>query len=445
MRILFFLMASFIIQSISEPSKLVLVRHGESEWKKLNLFVGWTDVPLSEQGRKEAIQGGKLLKEGGYKFDVCYTSILKRAIHTAFHLLDELDQLYIPVLKGFHLNDKHYGALQGLNKKEMKEKYGADQVKAWRKSYDIPPPALDEDDERNPANQEQYKSYPKDNLPLHESLKDTIDRVISYYNEVIFPDIKSGKRVLITAHGHSLKALIKHLDNISEEEIVDLDIPNGIPLVYEFDKDLKPIKSYYLGIQESINKYINTFKILDSTTIILIVDKLSEKQEKEVWEIMKNSDKDFIPPLSARVDTTHKFSGINQGRNEINNEGPIKYFEEIKKESFVLVLNNGKIEGFMSFIKEYSLETDGGNEICDYITTIIIDSNSRNKGYTKKMYYVILNERKEKKLATRTWSTNYSHLHILDTLGFKLVQRDINDRGENIDTVYYLRNPNEDN
>ena len=299
MRILFLLMASFTIYSISEPSKLVLVRHGESEWNKLNLFIGWTDVPLSEQGRKEAIQGGKLLKEGGYKFDVCYTSTLKRAIHTAFHLLDELDQLYIPVLKGFHLNDKHYGALQGLNKKEMKEKYGADQVKAWRKSYDIPPPALDEDDERNPANQEQYKSYPKDNLPLHESLKDTIDRVISYYNEVIFPDIKSGKRVLITAHGHSLKALIKHLDNISEEEIVDLDIPNGIPLVYEFDKDLKPIKNYYLGIQESINKYINTFKILDSTTIILIVDKLSEKQEKEVWEIMKNSDKDFIPPSQS--------------------------------------------------------------------------------------------------------------------------------------------------
>ena len=442
MRILTLLMASFILQTISEPSKLVLVKHGESEWNKLNLFIGWTDVPLSEQGRKEAIQGGKLLKEGGYIFDVCYTSILKRAIQTAFHLLEELDQLYIPVLKGIHLNDRHYGSLQGLNKKEMKEKYGEDQVKTWRKSYDIPPPALDEEDERNPAKQEQYRFYPKDNLPLHESLRDTIDRVVSYYNEVILPDIKSGKRVLITAHDNSLKALIKYLDNLSEEEFVDLDIPNGIPLIYELDDDLKPIKSYYLGIQDSINKYINTFKILDSSTSIMLVDKLSKKQEKEIWEIMKNSDNDFIPPLSARVDTTHKFNGNNQVQNEVNDEGPVKYFDEIKKESFVLILNNGKIKGFMSFIKEYSLETEEGNEICDYITTIIIDSNSRNKGYTKKMYYVILNERKGNKIATRTWSTNYSHMHILETLGFKLVQRDINDRGENIDTVYYLKNPN---
>ena len=251
MRILFFLMASCFLQVISEPYKLVLVNQGESEWNKLNLFIGWTDVPLSEQGRKESIHGGKLLKERGYKFDVCYTSILKRAIQTAIHVLEELDQLYIPILKNFKLNDRHYGALQGLNKKETAEKYGSDLVKTWRRSYDIPPPALEEEDERNPANQDQYKYYPKKNLPRHESLKDTADRVVSHFNEVIFPDIKSGKNVLIAAHGNSVKALIKHLDNISEQEFVELEIPNAIPLIYELDENLKPIKRYVNSLQMS--------------------------------------------------------------------------------------------------------------------------------------------------------------------------------------------------
>ena len=444
MRILFFLMASCFLQVISEPYKLVLVNHGESEWNKLNLFIGWTDVPLSEQGRKESIHGGKLLKERGYKFDVCYTSILKRAIQTAIHVLEELDQLYIPILKNFKLNDRHYGALQGLNKKETAEKYGSDLVKTWRRSYDIPPPALEEEDERNPANQDQYKHYPKKNLPRHESLKDTADRVVSHFNEVIFPDIKSGKNVLITAHGNSVKALIKHLDNISEQEFVELEIPNAIPLIYELDENLKPIKRYYLGNDQKLSDFINSFKILDANLHILIVDKLSESQEKEVWEILKRADNDFVPSLSSRVDTTHKFIDHSPDQSTQNTMGPVKYFEEIKKESFVLILNNGRIEGFMSFIKEYPLQFENGIEVCDYITTIVIDSHCRNKGYTKKMYYVILNERKANKIATRTWSTNNSHMHILDKLGFKLVQRDINDRGENIDTVYYLKNPIKD-
>ena len=250
--------------SICERTKLVLVRHGESEWSKLNLFTGWTDVPLSIKGHEEAIQGGKLLKEGGYKFDICYTSILKRAIQTAYYVLHELDQLHIPVLKDFHLNERHYGALQGLNKKETTQKYGSEQVKAWRKSFDIPPPALEEKDERNPANQEKYKSTHKKELPLHESLKDTISRVIPYYNDVILPDIRAGKKVLISAHGNSLKALVKYLDNISDQEIVDLNILTGIPLVYELDKDLKPIKHYYLGDQDAINAKINAVKNQDA-------------------------------------------------------------------------------------------------------------------------------------------------------------------------------------
>jgi 2,3-bisphosphoglycerate-dependent phosphoglycerate mutase len=264
MRTSLILIALAAFQVICEPIKLVLVRHGESEWNKLNLFTGWTDVPLSDKGHEEATQGGKLLKEGGYKFDVCYTSVLKRAIQTAFHVLEEVDLLYIPVYKDFHLNERHYGALQGLNKKETAEKYGSDQVKAWRRSFDIPPPALEEKDERNPANQEQYKGAAKKDLPLHESLKDTIARVVPYYNEVIVPDIKAGKKVLIAAHGNSLRALVKYLDNISDKEIVDLNIPTGVPLVYELDKDLKPIKHYYLGDQDAINAKINAVKNQDS-------------------------------------------------------------------------------------------------------------------------------------------------------------------------------------
>ena len=279
-------------------------------------------------------------------------------------------------------------------------------------------------------------------LPLHESLKDTTNRVISYFHQVIFPDIKSGKNVLVTAHDDTLKAIIKHLNNISDKDIIDLEIPKAIPLVYEFDNDLKPIKSYYLGDHETNKDKINSFNFVDSNLNIIIVDQLNKQQEKEVWEIVKKADYDFVPPLSDRVDTVHKFIGHNPEEiknNERNQEGPVIFFDEIKKESFALIINNGKIEGFFSFIKDYPLEIDQGTIICDYITIIIIDPNCRNKGYTKKIYNFLLNERKEKNIATRTWSTNFAHMHILDNLGFKLVQRDIDDRGPNIDTVYYLK------
>lgn len=245
-------------------TKLVLIRHGESEWNKLNLFTGWTDVELSEKGVNEAITGGQLLKEGGYKFDICFTSTLKRAIHTAWHVLDGVDQAYIPVIKDFHLNERHYGALQGLNKAQTAEKYGAEQVHLWRRSFDVAPPALDPKDERNPALQEQYKNVDPKDLPLHESLKDTIARVVPYYNEVIVPEIKAGKKVLIAAHGNSLRALVKYLDNISDEDIAGLNIPTGVPLVYELDDELKPIRSYYLGDQEAIAAKINAVKNQDS-------------------------------------------------------------------------------------------------------------------------------------------------------------------------------------
>ena len=244
--------------------KLVLIRHGESEWNKLNLFTGWTDVELSEKGVEEAKNGGKLLKEGGYSFDVCYTSYLKRAIHTAWHVLDGVDAAYIPVIKDWHLNERHYGALQGLNKAETAAKYGAEQVHQWRRSFDIAPPELEADDPRNPANQVQYKGVDPKVLPLHESLKDTIARVVPYYNEVIVPEIKAGKKVLIAAHGNSLRALVKYLDNISDADIAGLNIPTGVPLVYELDEDLKPIKHYYLGDQEKIAAKINAVKNQDS-------------------------------------------------------------------------------------------------------------------------------------------------------------------------------------
>ena len=244
--------------------KLVLIRHGESEWNKLNLFTGWTDVELSEKGVEEAKNGGKLLKEGGYSFDVCYTSYLKRAIHTAWHVLDGVDEAYIPVIKDWHLNERHYGALQGLNKAETAAKYGAEQVHQWRRSFDIAPPELEADDPRNPANQVQYKGVDPKVLPLHESLKDTIARVVPDYNEVIVPEIKAGKKVLIAAHGNSLRALVKYLDNISDADIAGLNIPTGVPLVYELDEDLKPIKHYYLGDQEKIAAKINAVKNQDS-------------------------------------------------------------------------------------------------------------------------------------------------------------------------------------
>ena len=233
-------------------TKLVLVRHGESEWNKLNLFTGWTDVDLSEKGHEEAAAAGRLLKAEGYDFDVCYTSYLKRAIHTLNHILDEMDRVWLPVTKTWKLNERHYGALQGLNKSETAEKYGEEKVKIWRRSFDVKPPELDVADERNPANQAIYASVDPKLLPLTESLETTIERVIPYYEEVIKKDMKAGKRVIIAAHGNSLRALVKYLDNMSKEEILGVNIPTGVPLVYEFDDNFKVIKKYYLGDQEAL-------------------------------------------------------------------------------------------------------------------------------------------------------------------------------------------------
>ncbi|MBR3311625.1 MAG: 2,3-diphosphoglycerate-dependent phosphoglycerate mutase [Solobacterium sp.] len=230
--------------------KLVLIRHGESEWNKLNLFTGWTDVDLSEKGHEEAKNAGRLLKAEGYDFDVCYTSILKRAIHTLNHVLDEMDRVWLPVIKSYKLNERHYGALQGLNKAKTAEKYGEEQVKIWRRSFDVKPPALDLTDERAPQNQAMFRDIPKEELPLNESLETTIERVIPYFENVIKEDMKAGKRVLIAAHGNSLRALVKYFDNLSDEEIIGVNIPTGSPLVYEFDEDFKVVKHYYLGMSE---------------------------------------------------------------------------------------------------------------------------------------------------------------------------------------------------
>jgi 2,3-bisphosphoglycerate-dependent phosphoglycerate mutase len=238
--------------------KVVLLRHGESQWNKLNLFTGWTDVELSEQGLKEAKLAGELLKEGDYKFDIAYTSLLKRAIRTLNIVLEEMDLLWLPVVKNWRLNERHYGALQGLNKAETAEKYGADQVKIWRRSYDVPPPALEESDDRYPGKDRRYADMDKKDIPFTESLKLTVDRFLPYWHETIAPDIKAGKNVIIAAHGNSLRALVKYLDNISDEKIVELNIPTGVPLVYELDADLKPIKNYYLGDQEKIAAAINS-------------------------------------------------------------------------------------------------------------------------------------------------------------------------------------------
>ena len=234
--------------------KLVLVRHGESEWNKLNLFTGWTDVDLSEKGHEEAKAAGKLLKAEGYDFDVCYTSYLKRAIHTLNHILDEMDRVWLPVNKTWKLNERHYGALQGLNKSETAEKYGEEQVKIWRRSFDVKPPVLDENDERNPANQAIYAGVDKKELPLTESLETTIERVVPYFENVIKKDMQAGKKVIIAAHGNSLRALVKYFDNMSKEEILGVNIPTGVPLVYEFDDNFKVLKKYYLGDQEALAK-----------------------------------------------------------------------------------------------------------------------------------------------------------------------------------------------
>lgn len=232
--------------------KLVLIRHGQSEWNKENLFTGWTDVELSEQGREEARRGGKQLLADNYDFDVCYTSYLKRAIHTLNLVLEELDREWLPVYKGWQLNERHYGALQGLNKAETAAKYGEDQVLVWRRSFGTPPPALEEDDERNPRNQDQYRGIDSDLLPLNESLKDTIARVVPYFEQIIKPDMEEGKRVLIAAHGNSLRALVKYFEDLSDEEIISVNIPTGVPLVYEFDDNFKFQQKYYLGDRAAI-------------------------------------------------------------------------------------------------------------------------------------------------------------------------------------------------
>ena len=237
---------------------LVMIRHGESEWNKANLFTGWTDVELSENGWNEAHQGGRLLKEEGLSFDICYTSYLKRAIHTASAVLGELDEEWIPVVKDWRLNERHYGALQGLNKSETAAKYGAEQVRIWRRSFDIQPPALEPADERNPALQKMYRNVEKSLLPLTESLKDTIARVVPYYENVIKKDIEAGRNVLIAAHGNSLRALFKYLDEISDDDIVGINIPTGVPLVYELDDDLKAISHRYLGDAEELEAKIRS-------------------------------------------------------------------------------------------------------------------------------------------------------------------------------------------
>lgn len=237
--------------------KLVLVRHGESQWNKENRFTGWYDVDLSDKGREEALEGGKILKEQGYAFDIAYTSVLKRAIRTLWIVMEELDQLWLPVVRTWRLNERHYGALQGLNKAETAAKYGDDQVLVWRRSFDTPPPALDEGDERFPGHDPRYAGIDPRILPRTESLKSTIDRFMPYWHDNIVPQIRAGKRILIAAHGNSLRALVKYLDQVSDEEIVGLNIPTGVPLVYELDDDLHPIKHYYLGDPEEIQKLMD--------------------------------------------------------------------------------------------------------------------------------------------------------------------------------------------
>ena len=233
--------------------KLVLLRHGQSAWNLENRFTGWTDVDLSEQGVQEAREAGKLLKAGGYIFDVAYTSVLKRAIRTLWIVLDDLDLMWIPVHCSWRLNERHYGALQGLNKKATADKYGLEQVQIWRRSYDTSPPPLAETDPRDSTNDPRYVHL-KEELPVTESLKDTLKRVLPYWHEAVTPALKQGKRVVISAHGNSLRALVKHLDNISDEDIPTLEIPTGAPLVYELDDRLRALTHYYLGHEETVRK-----------------------------------------------------------------------------------------------------------------------------------------------------------------------------------------------
>jgi 2,3-bisphosphoglycerate-dependent phosphoglycerate mutase len=234
--------------------KVVLLRHGESVWNSENRFTGWTDVDLSEKGLQEAAQAGVLLRDAGFTFDVAFTSVLKRAIRTGWIVLDALDLLWIPVTRNWRLNERHYGALQGLNKAETAAKHGDEQIKIWRRSYDTPPPALTLDDPRHPGKDRRYADLKPSELPATESLKDTVARFVPYWTETIAPEVKAGRRVLIAAHGNSLRALVKYLDNISDADIVELNIPTGIPLVYELDANLKPIRSYYLGDPEAAKR-----------------------------------------------------------------------------------------------------------------------------------------------------------------------------------------------
>ena len=231
---------------------VVLLRHGESHWNKENRFTGWTDVDLSEKGVREAHESARLLREGGYTFDVAYTSVLKRAIRTLWIVLDDMDLMWLPVQRHWRLNERHYGALQGLNKAETAERHGEEQVMIWRRSYATPPPALTQDDERYPGRDPRYADIPKAEVPLTESLKDTVARFLPYWTGTIGPVIQSGKRVLIAAHGNSLRALVKHLDGVSEKDIVGLNIPTGVPLIYELDDDLKPQRHFYLGDPDAV-------------------------------------------------------------------------------------------------------------------------------------------------------------------------------------------------
>jgi len=232
--------------------KIVLLRHGESEWNKENRFTGWTDVDLSEKGIEEAHNAGKLLRENGYTFNIAYTSVLKRAIRTLWITLDEMDLMWIPVVPNWRLNERHYGALQGLNKAETAIKFGEEQVKIWRRSYAVQPPALTPEDERYPGHDPRYQDLSTEELPLTECLRDTVARFLPFWFEVVIPALKDGKKVILAAHGNSLRALVKHLDNVSEDEIVGLNIPTGVPLVYELDDEFKPIRHYYLGDEEKI-------------------------------------------------------------------------------------------------------------------------------------------------------------------------------------------------
>lgn len=230
--------------------KLVLLRHGQSRWNLENRFTGWTDVDLTDKGRSEATDAGRLLKEQDFRFDIAFTSVLQRAIRTLWIVLDEMDLMWLPVERSFRLNERHYGDLQGLNKAEMAQKAGEDQVKIWRRSYDVPPPELEENDPRSPIHDLRYRNLDPKVLPRAEALKQTVERVLPYWNDRIRPELVAGRRVLLCAHGNSLRALVKHLDGVSDDAIVSLNIPTGIPLVYELDDDLKPMRHYYLGDQQ---------------------------------------------------------------------------------------------------------------------------------------------------------------------------------------------------